>query len=78
MEENAAEAKCRDVEQENDHLKKELEELLTGFATQKKKLEDEYQKQVDDIYPSDDEDTVADISTQGDEVSSIADPSVGQ
>lgn len=50
MEENDAEAKCRDVEQENDHLKKELEELWTGFVSQKKKLEDEYQKQVDDMF----------------------------
>ena len=33
MEENDAEAKCRDVEQENDHLKKELEELWTGFVS---------------------------------------------
>ena len=49
-EENAAEAQCKDAEQENDHLKKELEELWTGFAAQKKKLEDEYQKQVDDMF----------------------------
>ena len=49
-EENAAKAKCKDAEQENDHLKKKLEELWTGFAAQKKKLEDEYQKQIDGMF----------------------------
>ena len=38
------EAKSKDAEQENGHLKKELEELRVGFAAQKKELEDEYQK----------------------------------
>ena len=34
------EAKCRDVEQENGRLKKEMKELWAGFAAQKE-LEDE-------------------------------------
>ena len=43
------EAKCKDAEQENDRLKKELEDLRARFAAQKE-LEDEYQKKVDDIF----------------------------
>ena len=49
-ERKAVEAKCKDAEQENGRLKKELEELRVGFAAQKKELEDEYQKQVDDMF----------------------------
>lgn len=46
----AAEAKCRNTEQENECLRKELEDLQAGFAAQKKELEGEYQKQVDDMF----------------------------
>ncbi|KAL6335990.1 hypothetical protein AAG906_003617 [Vitis piasezkii] len=58
------EAKLKKAEQENDQLKKEMEELRAGlvakrkemdelqtrFATQKKELEAEYQNQVDEMY----------------------------
>lgn len=58
------EAKLKKVEQENVELKKEMEELWTrlvawrkeigelqtGFAAQKKQLETEYQKEVDEMY----------------------------
>lgn len=45
-----AEAKFKGIEQENERLKKEIEELQTKFTAQKKELEDEYQKQVDDMF----------------------------
>lgn len=45
-----AEAKFRGAEQENERLKKEIEELRVRFTAQKKELEDEYQKQVDDMF----------------------------
>lgn len=45
-----AKAKCRNAKQENEHLRKELEDLRAGFAAQKKELEEEYQKQVDDMF----------------------------
>lgn len=44
------EAKHKKVEQENEQLKKEMEELRAGFDAKKKELEDEYQKQVDDMF----------------------------
>lgn len=44
------EAKCKGVEQENVQPKKEIEELQARFATQRKELEEEYQKQVDKMY----------------------------
>ena len=43
-------AKCKEAEQENAQLKKEMEELRDGFADQRKELEKEYQKQVDEMY----------------------------
>lgn len=46
----ATEAKFRGTEQENERLKKEIEELWAGFTAQKNELEDEYHKQVDDMY----------------------------
>ncbi|RVW28068.1 hypothetical protein VitviT2T_022788 [Vitis vinifera] len=63
------EAKSKDAEQENGHLKKELEELRVGFAAQKKELEDEYQN-----YPSDDENATPNSSAQGNGVLSAAEP----
>lgn len=45
-----AEAKCKETEQENAQLKKEMEELRAGFEVQKKELEKEHQKQVDEMY----------------------------
>lgn len=44
------EAKCKGVKQENVQLKKEIEELQARFVTQRKELEEEYQKQVDKMY----------------------------
>lgn len=38
----AAEAKFRGAEQENERLKKEIKELWAGFTAQKKELKDEY------------------------------------
>lgn len=49
-EEETTEAKCKNAEQKNEWLKKELKELRVGFATQKKELRGEYQKQVDDMF----------------------------
>ncbi|KAJ9682519.1 hypothetical protein PVL29_018438 [Vitis rotundifolia] len=49
-ERKAVEAKFKHAEQENDRLKKKLEELRARFAAQKKELEGEYQKQVDDMF----------------------------
>ena len=46
----AAEAKCKKVEQQNERMRKEIEELWVGFATQNEELKGEYQKQVDDIF----------------------------
>ena len=43
------EAKGRNANKEIERLRKELEKLQAGFATQKE-LEDEYQKQVDDMF----------------------------
>ncbi|KAJ9684965.1 hypothetical protein PVL29_017119 [Vitis rotundifolia] len=43
------EAKCKEVKQENDLLKKELEDLRASFASQKE-LEEEYQKQVYEMF----------------------------
>lgn len=43
-----AQAKCKVVEHENNLLKKELEKLRVGLAAQKKELEEEYKKQVDE------------------------------
>ncbi|RVW92001.1 hypothetical protein CK203_030196 [Vitis vinifera] len=90
------EAKGRDSDKEIERLRKELEELQARFATQKE-LDNDYQKQVDDMflfgyqccmkknnitqhipnYHSNDKDKATDTSTQGDEVSSIVDPSTG-
>lgn len=44
------EAKHKKAEQENEQLKKEMEELRAGFDAKKKEFEDEYQKQVDDMF----------------------------
>ena len=44
------EAKFKEAEWENVQLKKEMEELQDGFVAQKKELETEYQKQVDEMY----------------------------
>lgn len=44
------EAKHKKAEQENEQLRKEMEELRAGFDAKKKELEDEYQKQMDDIF----------------------------
>lgn len=44
------EAKHKKAEQENEQLTKEMEELRAGFDAKKKELEDEYQKQMDDIF----------------------------
>lgn len=44
-----AEANGRDANKEIERLRKELEELRVGFATQKE-LENEYQKQVDHMF----------------------------
>lgn len=91
-----AEAKGRDSDKEIESLRKELEELQARFTTQKE-LDNDYQKQVDDMfffgyqccmkknnitqhipnYPSNDKNKVVDTFTQGDEVSSIVDPSTG-
>ena len=63
-ERETAESKCKDVEQENNQLKKELEELRAtfnaqkkeleelraGFAAKKNELEEDYHKQVDDMF----------------------------
>ena len=43
-------AKSQTVEQDNERLGQEIEELRAGFIVQKEELEDEYQKQVDDIF----------------------------
>ena len=43
-------AKFKEAKGENSQLKKEMEKLLAGFAAQKKELEMEYQKQVDEMY----------------------------
>ena len=45
-----AETKCKKIEQENERLRKEMEQLRAGFVAQKKKLKDEYQKQVDEMF----------------------------
>ena len=44
------EAKCKETKQEDERLRNEVEELRAGFATQKEKLEGEYQKQVDNMF----------------------------
>ena len=63
-EKEVVEAKCKDVEQERNQLKKELEglramseaqkkqleELQVGFTIEKKTLTEDYQKQVDEIF----------------------------
>ncbi|KAL6319831.1 hypothetical protein AAG906_036896 [Vitis piasezkii] len=46
----AVEVKLKGAEQENSQLKKEKNELEVGFVAQKKELEAEYQKQVDEMY----------------------------
>lgn len=46
----ATKAKCKEAELENAQLKKDMEELQFGFMTQKKELEMDYQKQVDEMY----------------------------
>ena len=43
-------AKFKKSKGENAQLKKEMKKLLNGFAAQKKELETEYQKQVDEMY----------------------------
>lgn len=43
-ERESMEAKFQESEQENVHLKKEIEELWSGFDAHKKELEGEYQK----------------------------------
>ena len=43
-------AKSKTVEQDNERLGQEIEELRVGFIVQKEELEDEYQKQVDDMF----------------------------
>ena len=63
-ENEAAEAKCKDADQEIDQLKKELEELRVSseakrkeleelwsrFTIEKRELEEDYQKQVDEMF----------------------------
>ena len=91
-----AEGKGRDSDKEIESLRKELEELQARFTSQKE-LDNDYKKQVDDMfffgyqccmkknnitqhipnYPSNDKNKVVDTFTQGDEVSSIVDPSTG-
>lgn len=48
------EAKHKKAEEENEWLRQEMDELRAGFATQKKELEGEYKKQVDDMFFFDD------------------------
>ena len=49
-EKEVAEAKCKDMEQEKDHLRKDLEELRAGFIAEKEELKEDYQKQVDEMF----------------------------
>ena len=49
-EREVAKAKCKKVKQENERLKKEMEEIRAGFATQNEELKMEYQRQVDDMF----------------------------
>lgn len=49
-EKESVEGKLEESEQENAYLKKEIEELQSGLAAQKKELEGEYQTQVDEMY----------------------------
>lgn len=62
-EREAIEVKCKDTEQEKDQLKKELDELQAAFDAQNKELEElrvrfvaekeldeDYKKQVDDMF----------------------------
>lgn len=50
VEKDATEVKCKDVEQEKEQLQKELEELRATYATQKKELDEDYHKQVYDMF----------------------------
>lgn len=49
-EKEVMEAKHKKAEEENERLRQEMEELRVGFAAQKKELEGEYKKQVDDMF----------------------------
>lgn len=44
------EAQYQESEQENARMRKEIEKLRSRFTAQRKELEGEYQKQVDEIY----------------------------
>lgn len=49
-EREVAKVKCKKVKQENERLKKEIEEIRAGFATQNEELKMVYQRQVDDMF----------------------------
>ena len=49
-EKEVLEADKRKAKEEAERLRQELQELWAGFVVQKKELEAEYQKQVDDIF----------------------------
>lgn len=50
VEKDATEVKCKEMEQEKEQLQKELEELRAAYATQKKELDEDYHKQVYDMF----------------------------